>query len=316
LNKIPNISHKTYSLDRIGLGTVQFGLDYGISNSQGQVPQAEVERILNKSVQIGIQLLDTASLYGTSETVIGHSLSKHNGFKIITKTLVCNSNSIDESFCQKVDSAFKKSLQLLKQKRVYGLLIHHTTDLLKPGSKKLIDLLQDYRDQNLVTKIGVSAYNESEVNAVLEEFTPDIIQIPLNIMDQRLLNSGTIKALKKRGIEIHARSLFLQGALLMDVLDLPEFLSPISAKFKAIGNAAKDLNLTLLELSLLFGLQTEVDNLIIGVTSIDELEILEKSVLNLKNQNSIDLTSLASNEEKYINPALWFNLKNQPRNTR
>jgi hypothetical protein len=102
----------------------------------------------------------------------------------------------------------------------------------------------------------------------------------------------------------------------MDVLDLPEFLSPISAKFKAIGNAAKDLNLTLLELSLLFGLQTEVDNLIIGVTSIDELEILEKSVLNLKNQNSIDLTSLASNEEKYINPALWFNLKNQPRNTR
>jgi aryl-alcohol dehydrogenase-like predicted oxidoreductase len=294
------------SLKRIGLGTVQFGVDYGITNAKGKVPQAEAKKILTHAATIGINMIDTACQYGNSESVIGTLNSDIYQFKIVTKTPVSNNPKIDSSFCNEVILKFQSSLSNLGINKAYGLLVHNASDILKPGSEKLIEALEMIRLSGNVEKIGVSIYDAHDIEAILKIFLPDIIQVPLNILDQRLIKSGSLYELKKRGIEVHSRSLFLQGILLENSNLLPNYFFPIRHCFQSIENFAKEQKLTQLELCLLFGLSvTEVDRLIIGIASFHEFLKLKASLAKIINYQAEDMAHLSISEEKYINPSLW-----------
>tara|TARA_A100001011_G_scaffold398431_1_gene502849 strand:+ start:3088 stop:3951 length:864 start_codon:yes stop_codon:yes gene_type:complete len=281
-----------------------------VSNSRGKVPFHETKKIITKAAKLNVSLLDTANYYGSSERIIGRALPKTHRFKIVTKTPISKTSTLDNHFINDVKESFENSLNLLNQKSVYGILVHHTKDILKPGGDQLIELLFDYKNQGFVKNIGVSVYNTQEIKMVLKNFTPDIVQLPLNILDQRFLKSGDIASLKMKGVKVHARSLFLQGALLMATKDLPNYFNPVMDRFEAINNTAKDLQLTPLELCLLFGLQTEVDNLITGVTTLNELEMLKSAVSHINTINPINLAKLALNDKAYINPSFWPSFKN------
>jgi len=200
-------------MSKLALGGVQFGIDYGIANTKGQVQIEEVQSILNYAKKNGVNILDTASGYGDSEEVLG-KVGVDN-FQIITKT-----TSIKQGV-NGVVRIFYQSLKNLKQKKAYGLLIHDIGEIEHKQFDTLLIELARLKRQGLVKKIGVSVYNSQQIDYVLDNFSIDLIQLPINILDQRLINDESLVKLKKHNVEIHARSALLQGLLLMSINTIP-----------------------------------------------------------------------------------------------
>ncbi len=290
---------------KIGLGTVQFGLDYGIANPNGRVPFDEVERILGRAATLGITVLDTAALYGVSEETLGRILGPEHPFRIVTKTPKAAGDRITDNNAADLAGTFDRSLLRLKQQTVYGLLIHDADDLLKPAGQLLIDALRRVRDSGRVTKIGVSVYTGGQLDSVLELFTPDLVQLPLNVLDQRLIADGRLDRLHQMGVEVHARSVFLQGLLLMEPQSLDAYFDPVRDSLENYWNGMKQTGATPLEGALRFALdQPQIDTVIVGVCSRQELEDICVASRR-RGFPQIDFGRWAVNDPRYVNPSQW-----------
>lgn len=292
---------------KLGLGTVQFGMDYGVFNQCRHVPPEEVARILIKASESGVTLLDTAATYGNSEEVLGQVIPSESTFQIVTKTPPVPETQITQEHGKALISTLRASHKRLKQKTVYGLLAHRVADLLKPGGKYLLEALQKCKADKLVTKIGVSVYTSKDIDAILEIFTPDIVQLPINVADQHLIRSGYLKELKKRGVEIHARSIFMQGLLLMEPEVVPDYFTPVKPRFNTLKRTFAEHGWSPLQGCLQFGLSLpELDAIIVGVTNIKELEEILAVARMPPATHHFDFQPLAIEEEKFINPANWI----------
>ena len=203
---------------RLCLGTVQFGLAYGITNQSGQVPEEEVQQILDLASTSGIDLLDTAQSYGTAESVLGRCWPKKAPRKLISK-LPAGATSQDW------EESLIDSLQRLQATKLNGFLLHRASDLLTPDGDALLDWLESLRHRQLVERIGVSIYESSELEGLpLDRL--QLVQLPLSVYDQRLIHDGTVGYLKDLGIAVHVRSVLLQGLLLQPPQDWPAHLKP------------------------------------------------------------------------------------------
>ena len=290
---------------KIGLGTVQFGLDYGIANPNGRVPIDEVEQILGRAATLGITLLDTAALYGVSEETLGRILGPEHPFRIVTKTPRAAGDRITDNDAADLITTFDRSLQRLKQQSVYGLLVHDADDLLKPDGQLLIDALRRVRDSGRVTKIGVSVYTGAQLDSVLELFTPDLVQLPLNVLDQRLIADGRLDRLHQMGVEVHARSVFLQGLLLMEPQALDAYFDPVRDRIESYRDGIKRTGATPLEGALRFALGlSQIDAVIVGVCSRQELEDICVASRR-RGFPPIDFSRWAVNDPRYVNPSQW-----------
>jgi aryl-alcohol dehydrogenase-like predicted oxidoreductase len=290
-------------MSNLALGAVQFGTPYGVSNNEGKTPKNQALSILNFAQKKGISMIDTAPSYGDSERVLGE-LFDGEEWEIITKTISFNSKEINEEQIGQLRRAFQKSLANLNQKSIYGLLIHSCNDLLKPRGEAIFKEIEKFRNSGLVQKIGVSVYDSDQIDYLLSEYDIDIVQLPINILDQRLINSGHLKKLKDCNIEIHARSVFLQGLLLMSLEDIPSYFSPILDDLIKIKKASSGMGLSSLELALSFvtGVK-EVDKVIIGVNEVKQLmEIINASQIYL---NPKDFDSLSIYDSNFLNPSNW-----------
>ena len=158
-------------MSKIALGTVQFGTDYGINSENGQVQPEEVRSILNYAHSHNIDLLDTAPAYGNSEKILG-GVNVSN-FKVVTKTRHFDGLEIDNNDVKLLNNDFNHSLKDLKQDSVYGVLIHNSDDLFKPGAEKLFDQLQELKQAEKIVKIGVSVYDHSQLQSILDNFDID-----------------------------------------------------------------------------------------------------------------------------------------------
>ena len=277
---------------KIALGTVQFGLDYGVTNRDGQVTIEEVESILNFAKINGIDTLDTASRYGNSEQVLGDA--GVDGYQIVTKT-VSLKNDVNG-----VIKGFYQSLENLNQKAVDGLLIHDINEVNDKEFNRLFERLDELKQQGLVNKIGFSTYVPEQVDFLLENFDFDIIQLPLNVFDNRLIQGGQLKALKDRNIEVHARSIFLQGVLL-NFDNLSGYFSIWKEQFDTYEAMVSDRGLSLLEYALNFVLNIkEIDKVLVGVNREDQLKEIVQSVHSQK-----DISAYPINDINLLNPSLW-----------
>jgi aryl-alcohol dehydrogenase-like predicted oxidoreductase len=256
---------------RLGLGTAQFGLDYGITNDRGRSPENEVSAILETAARQGVLMLDTAPAYGEAETVLGRTLPSPSPFTIVTKTPKIAGLSVDEAVAH-VDSTFRQSLTALNRPRVDGLLAHDADDLCGPAGAAIWTRMCALREEGLVGKLGVSVYTGAQIDAVLERYPIDVIQVPFNALDHRLVESGHLERLARLGIEIHARSIFLQG-LLVSPGRLPatcpdDIRDHLSRLWDAWGQAG----LSPLEGALAEGIhQPELSVLVIGVAGVEDL---------------------------------------------
>lgn len=259
-------------LRKLALGTVQWGMSYGIANRTGQTSIDEVENIVELAVQKGIGLLDSAAAYGEAEQVLG-SLSSVNQFKIVTKTQPITTPVISSYQVKLVAEMFMRSLQRLHRTSVFGLLVHSADNLLVKNGEYLWKLLTDFREKGLVDKIGVSVYHPEQAERILDQFPIELIQLPMNIYDQRFLRTGMLSKLKAEGVEVHVRSAFLQGLLLMSADQLPDYFYDLKEHHRRLCCYLEDMGISRLRAALCYTLgQQEVDYVVVGAESRKQLE--------------------------------------------
>ena len=281
----------------LAIGTAQFGLDYGISNSAGKVKLPEIKKIIKLASDSGIDTIDTAMAYGDSEELLG-KCSLEN-FKIITKigAIQGSENRIENWILDEVHL----SLEKLKLNNIYGLLLHRPNELISKKGETLFYSIQNLKKLGLVKKIGISIYSTDELVSILDRYDIDIVQLPLNIFNREAINNDILKVLKSRDIEIHARSCFLQGLLLMEQKNIP-------IKFKKWSNLFIDWHEWLIKndispaqgcLSFLNSIN-EIDKVIVGVENVKQLQEL----INYSSVQSItEFPNLICNDEQLINPS-------------
>lgn len=286
------------AVNRLAIGTAQFGLNYGVTNTSGQVSPFEVSRILARANQSGIFVLDTASAYGDSELVLGEAGTEN--FQVVTK-LPATPIGVDIEAQWVMDQAITSATRL-GRKNISTLLVHNPEDLRRSSGLELIRGLIGSKEAGLAEKIGVSIYDPKDLLWISTLLDLDVVQAPMSVFDRRMVNSGWLDRLSNNGVETHVRSVFLQGALVAGIENLPNTLKPWVGKFMEFETWAKSQGLSLLEAALLYPLSIpKVDKVVIGVVSVDQLE---QAVIAAQ-KNPPDYPDFATNDQRLINPVNW-----------
>ena len=281
---------------KLALGTVQFGLNYGISNTAGKVSDHELQQILRVATDTGIALLDTAQAYGDAESRLGLMAAADN-FQVISKLAPGTTAAT-------VRAAVHHSLEQQKQPNLYGLMLHRSQDY----SAELWQELQYMQAAGLIGKLGISVYTPEELERwYAYNPLPSLVQLPANLLDQRFLRSGWLDRLKDAQCEIHVRSVFLQGLLLMPPALRPPRFSRFNAHFASFDALAQQYGRLNLALAIQYAMP-QIDRFVIGCCSATELSDIVKAYQLAPSLNLTELTALMSNEIKLLNPALWGQL--------
>ena len=289
------------------LGTAQFGLDYGITNTKGKIEKNQVNLIIERAINKKIKFFDTASSYGESQKIIGNKLKNHN-VNIISKFKSLSKSFIKNEDIELQELEFKKSLKRLKTSRLDSFLLHNPSDLKKGNSHLLINWLKNLKERGLIKRFGISIYDEKDLEEVsLKDL--EVIQMPISIYDQRLLKKDFIKKLQDNNISIHVRSIFLQGLLLQKSEDWPK---SIEKKFiQHHQNYEKEVykqNLTLLDSSISFIKNLEFPELILfGITNISELNAFLKSWESEEIKKNLNYSLYNWSDKNDIDPRTWIN---------
>lgn len=292
------------SVARIAIGSAQFGLAYGIANQRGMVPPDEVGRILQCARQIGIDTVDTAAAYGSSEESLGSAGVAD--LRVVTKLpRIPTDASIDARAW--VASSVRRSLDRLRIPRVHALLLHHPADLEGPFGQDLAGALSEVRAAGLVGRVGVSVYEPSEIARYGASLHIEAVQVPLNVVDRRFVDDGTVARLDARGVEVYARSAFLQGLLLQGPDAVPTKFERWAATWSRWRDWLKDQRMSALQGCLAFALaQPGVHRIVVGIDQESHLTEIAGSVGSLPRANFPDI---AVSDPELINPSLWSSLK-------
>lgn len=286
---------------KLALGGAQFGLAYGVANISGQVVLPEASRILQIAYEQGVRVIDTAIAYGESEKALGQVGVA--GWNVISKLPEMPDDLLGvEAICEWVDQQVNGSLQRLKVDSLYGLLLHRPQQLLAEEGQHLYRALMVMKQKGLVNKIGISIYQPDELQPLLANMSFDLVQGPLNVLDQRMVLSGWADRLHGLGVELHVRSAFLQGLLLMTDEQRPQKFAPWDAVWMAWRSWLNANGLTPLEACLRYVYQfPAVTQVVVGVDSVSQLE----AILQVPEARLPSLPSWSKLDERLLNPALW-----------
>lgn len=304
----PSRSHtfKVLMKPKLCLGTAQFGLAYGITNTNGQVSEPDVGQLLVEASKAGICWLDTAQAYGNAESVLGRQLTTKHRFHFISKLPAQHQPMFTAQDVEAWDQAFYKTCQRLGVQSLDAFLLHAPADLSKPGGQHLEAWLLSLRQQGLVQRIGVSIYTAEDLEGLNPELL-DLVQLPLSLFDQRLLQDGTLTRLRARGAAIHARSVYLQGLLLTPAAQWPCWVSPkVRAHQQALEALAEQRRCHLIDLALGFVReQLNLEAVVLGVSSIEELAALRNAWSALSPWQVGEWRTWALKEPDILDPRSW-----------
>lgn len=286
-------------MGRLALGTVQFGLPYGVANQVGQVARTDAKTMLQLAATSGIDTLDTAIAYGDSEACLG-SLGTEN-FKLVTKLPAVPDDcaNVGEWVSQQMSASFSR----LGVNAVYGLLLHRSDQLLGPHRVALYQALRALKDAGQVQKLGISIYSPSELTALSPDYHFDLVQAPFNLVDRRLHTSRWMQRLKDDGVELHTRSAFLQGLLLMARAEVPLKFSNWGDLWDRWQQWLAEHDVCAVQACLAFPLSfPEIDRVVIGADSVKQLS----QIVSAANSQSLrGAPDLQCEDPNLINPALW-----------
>lgn len=287
---------------KLALGTVQFGLNYGVANTSGRVSSEMADAILHKAQLSGMDTLDTAIAYGGSESVLG-GLGVQ-GWKVVSKLPAVPQGC--PNVAQWVRTQTQESLQRLGLQRMYGLLLHRPGQLLEGFGSDIYAALQSLKAEGLVAKVGVSVYGPAELDALWPKYQVDLVQAPLSILDRNLVDSGWASRLKDAGVEVHTRSAFLQGLLLMPADKRPVRFNLWANIWQEWGRWLLDTGLTPLQACLRYANSLdEIGRVVVGVEAVAQLdEIIAAGDGVLESLPSFKPLQ----DERLINPASWNQL--------
>lgn len=245
---------------KIALGSAQFGLNYGINNKNGKITDTEISKIFSYAKSVNINTIDTAQSYGNAEKVIGEHILETD-FKIITK-IVFNE-------AENINSLIIKSLNNLKINKLYGLLFHDFKDYLK--NPALLDEIKRQKDKGKLTKYGFSLYYPEQLERLFEDgILFDLVQVPYNVADRRF--EKYFRELKEKNIEIHVRSIFLQGLFFINPNKLNKDLEPFGDFIITLNNISSKLNLGIENILINYVYRNAlIDKMIIGIDNVKQL---------------------------------------------
>ena len=280
---------------KIIFGTANLTQRYGINKKKLLNNKEKINLLLLKLIKKKINIIDTAIKYN-SEKEIGNFSSN---FSIINK-IVLNKRHVK---LKQLELEVRNSLKKLKKKKLYGLLIHNPLFLKNKNGKLIFKNLKKIKKLKLTKKIGFSIYSPNELKVLFKKFKPDIVQFPINLFDQRIIETGWIDILKRNKIETHGRSIFLQGLLLKKKNNIPKKFKSKNKYFDNFFYWLKKNNLSNLDSCLNFAFsRKKIDKLIIGVDNIDQL----KKILNYKKSKiQYNYDSLKVSNTKIIDPQTW-----------
>jgi aryl-alcohol dehydrogenase-like predicted oxidoreductase len=286
---------------KLAIGTAQFGQNYGVSNIYGQVKYITAKEILTYASKNNIKTLDTAIAYGNSEEILGKCGVSE--FDVITKLPIAPKNV--NSYSSWAQKNLSLSLERLNRKKIYGLLLHSSSNFLGKQGHDLYQTMTMFKEKGLVDKIGVSIYDPDELN-ILEDsgIKLDIVQTPFNMLDRRIETSGWLNKLSQNGTEVHSRSVFLQGLLLQDKNHRNPYFSKWRNYFNKLDSWIYDTKQTSLSAALNFSYSyKDINKLLVGVQN--KLQLTE--IINSISQDySHSLPEeLRIDDPLLINPTNW-----------
>ena len=297
-----------YNISKLCLGTVQFGLDYGVANSSGEISQKEVNHILDYVVSKDINCFDTGSMYGKSEEKIGNYLKENDSdVRVVSKI---KSEFFENNEINAIAN-INKSLDYLSVRTLFALLLHNI-DAVKNWDAKSTKLITRLKIENKIKYFGVSIYNDEEFILALENDNVDVIQIPFNLLDQRAIKNAWLQKAKEKNKLIFIRSIYLQGLLLMDIENIPTHLNGAKQYLQNVEQIATKLNITKNELSLSFVDQMADSGILLfgcdnlnqakqNIENYNNLSLLDNNTLKLLDENVINI------DEYIYNPSKWNN---------
>ena len=286
--------------NKLILGTVQFGLDYGINNTIGKPKKDEVLSLLKIAYNSGIRVLDTAEAYGKAHQLIGdyHKIYGDFKFEIITKfPHQIKHNLIKSKVIEYLDLMNVKTLDVI---------MFHSFDSFKSNRnalKKLIELKFD----GLINNIGVSVYTNTQLESLLNEDLITVVQLPFNLLDNYSIRGDLINKFKEKGKVIHTRSVFLQGLFFKKYSDDILIVQALKPHLKTLNEITKKQDCSMEELALSYCInQKNIDNVIIGVDSITQLNAnIEAACYELNEEALKCVNNITVEDLELLNPSLW-----------
>lgn len=284
---------------RLALGTVRFGMRYGVDNDAQMMSLDAARSIVTQARALGFAVLDTAIAYGESEARLGEI--GVDEWRVVSKLPEIPNSCADIGAW--IHQSVLGSLARLRTNQLYGLLLHEAQQLAGPRGDAIYAGLSAVKDLRLVEKIGVSIYAPDELTALCARYRLDLVQAPYNVIDRRLVTSGWLSRLRAAGTEVHARSVFLQGLLLM-----PGSRRPVSFnRWRPLWNLwdgwLAQQGLSAIEGCLGFALaQPEFEHLVIGIDSVGHLQEI---VACAGACTAMPPDGLASEDADLVNPSRW-----------
>ncbi|EGF92167.1 aldo/keto reductase family protein [Asticcacaulis biprosthecium C19] len=283
----------------LGLGSAQFGGDYGISNTRGRVSEDEVRQILQLAADCKVLTVDSSHYDGDVERILGRNWPFPSPFKPQVRTLRL------EKGLDWLESRLRRSVEHMGLVRVHAALIDNPEDLMGPQGDELWARLEKLKADGLISKIGISASYDDQPLLLARRFKPDVMQVPASILDQRLVRDGTLAALAKLGVEVQIRSVFLQGLLFLPREKLPANLIPVGPHLSRVRRIMAESGADPLHAALSFALNLDgVSTVVVGVTSAAELRAIIAA--SESKAPRINWDAMALNDEVALTPGMWF----------
>lgn len=289
---------------KIILGTANFGQKYGINNKK--VTKSQIKQILSVSKKNKIKQIDTAIDYGNTETILGDIGVDY--LKICTKLPNIPKNLKKKQIEKWIFDQVQRSLKNLKVAKLHAILLHSTIQLDSYRGRVAFHTLKKLKEKGIVKLVGYSIYSTSELNKFFNKFKPDIIELPYNILDRRSKTNGWLLKLKKSKVEVWARSIFLQGLLLLPKTKRPVFFKRWNKLWNVWDSYCRISDP--LEICLKFALKEKlISKLVIGVNNKDQLSEIISIIKN--NNNSINeiirniIKKIKTNDKKLLEPFRW-----------
>ena len=284
-------------MNRIILGGAQLGLPYGVLGTGEKLNALEINDLFDAANSVGIQTIDTAIAYGTSESVIGDY--SNSRFKIITKLppLPNDVNDVSGWVRQQIDA----SLTRLQTNNIDALLLHHPQDLTGEFGVTLKKVIEELLSEGVIKRFGVSIYAPDELTTIVGHFPIDVVQTPFNVFDQRII--PWLETLSRNGIEVHARSVFLQGLLISPANARPAHFRKWEAQFNQFDNWVSELSMSAISVCLGVALnQPGISHLVVGALS--STQLLETAA-QIPKDFSHRSEHMQSNDLALIDPRVW-----------
>lgn len=282
----------------LAVGAAQFGFRYGVANMDGQPTIEEVDKILKAARDAGSTMIDTAASYGTSEQVLGQI--GVSDWQVVTKIPAAAEG--EQLARGRIVRTVEESLSKLRIERLYGLLLHDCNALLGDSSTQVVAALRELKESGRVRKVGYSIYDFDVLNRCVDRYVPDVVQVPFNILDQRLIYSGWLDQLSSMGVEVHSRSAFLQGLLLMQPENHPAYFKRFADQFSRVSAILGVPFPLSLDVCLGFVKRNGIHRIVIGADTATQMKAIGEA---FKRAKPYDAPDCAVDIDELIQPRFW-----------